>query len=157
MAQLGGWNSHAKLVNLSTRLRGSAYSFYKSCTTEQRNEYNLLVEQLTKRFTSVQIQPIQSQLFHDRQQKPKEIADEYAMVLKKLFLKAYSNLAGEGQEAEVMGQSVLVSQLVAGLRPELKAKVVGSEGNMEQLLMKARFEEAKQKELAMVTFNNKGM
>ena len=66
-----------KLVNLSTRLRGSAYSFYRSCTTEQRNDYNLLVEQLTKRFTPVQIQPIQSQLFHDRQQKPKETVDEY--------------------------------------------------------------------------------
>ena len=50
-----------------------------------------------------------------------------------------------------MGQSVLANQFVAGLRPELKAKVVGSEGNMEQLLMKARFEEAKQKELARVT------
>ena len=93
VAQLGGWNNHAKLVNLSTRLRGSAYSFYRFCTTEQRNDYKLLVEQLTKRFTPVQIQPIQSQLFHDRQQKPKETVDEYAEALKKLFVKAYSNLA----------------------------------------------------------------
>ena len=77
VAQLGGWSSHAKLVNLSTRLRGLAYSFYRSCTTEQQNDYNLLVEQLTKRFTHVQIQPIQSQLFHDRQQQPKETVDEY--------------------------------------------------------------------------------
>ena len=69
-------------------------------------------------------------------------------------MKAYSNLARGGQEAEVMGQSVLANQFVAGARPELKAKVVGSEGNMEQLLMKARFEEAKEKELAMVTSNN---
>ena len=53
-----------------------------------------------------------------------------------------------------MGQSVLANQFVAGLRPELKVKVVGSEGNMEQLLMKARFEETKQKELAMVTPDN---
>ena len=150
VAQLGGWNGHAKLVNLTTRLRGSAYSFYRSCTAEQRNDYKLLVEQLTKRFTPVQIQPIQSQLFHERQQKPKETVDEYAEALKKLFVKAYSNLSRGGQEAESMGQSVLVNQFVAGLRPGLKAKVVGNEGNMEQLLMKARFEEAKQKELARV-------
>ena len=78
VAQLGGWNSHAKLVNLSTRLRGSAYSFYRSCTAEQRNDYKLLIEQLTKRFTPVQIQPIQSHMFHDRQQKLKETVDEYA-------------------------------------------------------------------------------
>ena len=156
VAQLGGWNNHAKLVNLSTRLRGSAYSFYRSCTVEQRNDYKLLVEQLTKRFTPVQIQPIQSQLFHDRQQKPKETVDEYAEALKKLFVKAYSNLARGGQEAESMGQSVLANQFVAGLRAQLKAKVVGSEGNLDQLLMKARFEEAKQKELAMVMPNNAG-
>ena len=48
------------LVNLPTRLQGSAYSFYRSFTTEQRNDYNLLVEQLTMRYTPVQIQPIQS-------------------------------------------------------------------------------------------------
>ena len=154
VAQLGGWNSHAKVVNLSTRLRGSAYSFYRSCTAEQRNDYKLLVKQLTKRFTPVQIQPIWSQMFHDRQQKPKETVDEYAEALKKLYAKAYFNLTRGGHEAEVMGQSVLANQFVAGLKPELKAKVVGSEGSMEQLLMKARFEEAKWKELARVTPNN---
>ena len=34
-----------------------------------------------------------------------------------------------------MGQSALANQFVGGLRPELKAKVVGSEGSMEQLLI----------------------
>ena len=154
IAQLGGWNGGAKLVNLTTRLRGAAYSFYRSCTAEQRNNYKLLVEQLTKRFTPVQIQPIQSQLFHDRQQKPKETVDEYAEALRKLFVKAYANLARGGQEAESMGQSVLANQFVAGLKPGLKAKVVGNEGNLEQLLTRARFEEAKQKELAIS--NNNG-
>ena len=48
-------------------------------------------------------------------------------------MKAYSNLARGGQEAEIMGQLVLANQFVAALRPELKAKVVGSEGNIEQL------------------------
>ena len=39
---------------------------------------------------------------------------------------------------------------MAGLRPELKSKVVGSDGNFEQLMTKAKFEEAKNP-LAMVT------
>ena len=34
-----------------------------------------------------------------------------------------------------MGQSALANQFVGGLRPELKAKVMGSEGNMEELLI----------------------
>ena len=52
-----------------------------------------------------------------------------------------------------MGQTVLANQFIAGLRPELKAKVVGTEGNLEQLLLKARFEEAKRKELAAIKTN----
>ena len=132
---MGGWNSHAKLINLSIGLRGSAYSFYRSCTAEQWNDYKLLVEQLTKRFNPIQIQPIQSQLVHDRQQNPKETVDEYAEVLKKLFVKAYSSLSRGGQEAEAMGQSVLANQFVAGLRSELKIKVVSCERNMEELLV----------------------
>ena len=148
MTQLGVWYEHAKLVNLTTRLRGSAYSFYRSCSVEQRSSYRLLVEQSARRFTPVQIKSIQSQLFHDQQQKQKETVNEYAEALRKLFSKAYSNLSGE---AETMGQSVLANQFVAGLCPELKAIVVGAQGNMEQLLTKARFEEAKRKDLAMVT------
>ena len=68
--------------------------------------------------------------------------------MKKLFHKAYSNLARGGIEAEAMGQSVLANQFVSGLRSELKSKVVGFEGNLEQLLVKARFEEAKLRELS---------
>ena len=47
-----------------------------------------------------------------------------------------------------MGQTVLVNQFVSGLRPELQAKIVGLEGSMDELIMKARFEEAKTKEFA---------
>ena len=46
-----------------------------------------------------------------------------------------------------MARSVLSSQFVAGLLPEIKRKVAGVEGNAEQLLTRARFEEAKLKEL----------
>lgn len=37
---------------------------------------------------------------------------------------------------------------MAGLRPEIKAKVVGVDGGFEELLVKARFEEVKLRELA---------
>lgn len=43
---------------------------------------------------------------------------------------------------ETMGCTVLTSQFVAGLLPELKSKVAGSEGGFELLLVKAHFEEA---------------
>ena len=90
----------SKLVNLTTRLRGTAYSFYRSCASEQRSNYKLLVEQLRKRFTPVELTPIQSQCFHDCHQTAKESVDEFAQELKKLFHKAYSNLTRGGVEVE---------------------------------------------------------
>ena len=88
VAVLGGWNYNYKLVHLTTKLRGAAYSFYRSCSPTQRSSY-----------------------------------------------------------AEKMGQSVLANQFFGGLHSDLKAKVVGVEGSLEQLLLKARFEEAKKREL----------
>ena len=134
VAILAGWNEHTKLVNLTTWLRGTAYSFYHSCVSEQRSNYTLLVEQLRKRFTPVELTAIQSQRFLDRRQSTKESVDEFAQELKKLFRKAYFSLTKGGTEAEAMGQTVLANQFVSGLRSELKSRVVGFEGNLEHCL-----------------------
>ena len=72
---------------------------------------------------------VQTQLFHSRQQGAKETVDEYAQVLKKLFTKAYPRISRGGPEADAMGQTVLANQFVSGLCPELKSKVVGTEGH----------------------------
>ena len=145
VAQLVGWTDQGKLVNLTTRLKGTAYSFYRSCSPEQRNSYPLLVVELKRRFTPVWLTAIQTQLFHDRQQGAKETVDDYAQALQKLYKNAYSGVLRGGTEAEEMGQTVLANQFVARLRPDLKTRVVGTEGKLEQLLLKARFEEAKQR------------
>ena len=41
------------------------------------------------------------------------------------------------------------SEEPSGLKPELKTKVAGMEGNFEQLLVKARFEEAKRRDIQL--------
>ena len=43
-----------------------------------------------------------------------------------------------------MGKSVLSLQFVSGLRPDLKSKIAGMEGDMDSLLSKARFDKAKE-------------
>ena len=96
----------------------------------------------------VHLSSVQSQLFHDRHQGAKESADEYAQELRKLFRRAYAGVTPRGPEGEEWGQRVLSNQFVVGLRPELKAKIVGQEGSLDQLLIRAKFEEAKGKELA---------
>ena len=50
VASLLRWNDQAKLVNLVTRLKGPASSFYRSCTPEQRAKYALLIKELSKKF-----------------------------------------------------------------------------------------------------------
>ena len=141
IAEAYRWNDQAKLVNLVTRLRGQAYSFYRSCTQDQRASYSALVAALKERFTPVRIQSVQSSRFHERKQLPTEGVDSYAQDLRKLYNKAYSG-AHSSREAEAMGRSVLAYQFVADLLPHLKSKLVGSDGGFEELLTKARFEEA---------------
>ena len=118
------WSDQAKLINLAMHLTESAYTFYRSCSTAQRSSYPLLTEALAQRFTPVNIQPVQSSLFHDRKQGDKESVNDFAQSLKCLFRKAYPQAQGS-QEAEVMGRSVLSSQFVVGLRKEIKVKLHG--------------------------------
>ena len=85
-------------------------------------------------------------MFHQRRQGPDESVDEYAQELRKLFYKAYPPTYHGTPEAELLGKSVLSNQFVAGLEPGLHKKLTGVEGNFEELVCKARFEEAKWKE-----------
>ena len=142
------WDARAKLLNLVTRLKGAAYSFYKSCSVQHRSDYGELVKELTCRFTPVCIQAVQCSLFHERKQSGKESVDDFSQDLRKLFAHAYPKVEQGSREAEAMGKSVLANQFVAGLRSEIKGKVVGMEGSFEELLVKARFEEAKLRDLA---------
>ena len=143
IAQMCGWDNQAQLVNLTTRLRGQAYSFYRTCSPHQRSDYSLLKSQLKERFTPVRIQAVHSSLFHQRKQGTKETVDQYAQELRKLFYQAYSRENQESGETEGFGRSVLVHQFVAGLLPVLRSKIAGNEGDIDHLLIKARFEEAK--------------
>ena len=136
------WDDQAKLVNVATRLRGTASQFYRSCAPQQRSSYSELVTALRQRFTPVRIQAVQSGIFHERTQRGGEKVDVYAQDLRKLFHRAYGATQGGGETGE-MGKSVLASQFVAGLTNKLKSKMVGRTGTFEELLAKARFEEAR--------------
>ena len=140
------WSDQTKLVNIATRLRGSASRFYRSCPPQQRASYSALASALKQRFTPVRLQAVQSSRFHERRQKQTESVDDYAQDLRRLFCRAYSS-AEYSDRSEAMSQSVLAYQFVSGLRSELKTKLVGREGTFEQLLAAARFEEARLKEV----------
>ena len=147
VAQGCGWNEQAKLFSVVARLRGSASGFYQSCTPQQRSSYKLLTAALRERFTPVRIQSVQSSQFYGRKQLATETVDQYAQDLKKLFLRAYPPRQHEAPGAEIMAQSVIAYQFVDGLLPEIKVKLAGCEGTFEQLLSKARFQEARLREL----------
>ena len=75
VAGICSWNDQAKLVNLTTRLRGQAYSFYRTCNPQQRSDYQQLKSKLAERFTPVRIQAVHSNLFHQRKQDLGEAVD----------------------------------------------------------------------------------
>ena len=89
---------------------------------------------------------IQAQLFHTRQQGDDETVDQFAQELQKLYNLAYAGAACEGPHAERMGQTLLVNQFVTGLLPHLKRNLIGVEGGLDELILKARFKEAKTRE-----------
>ena len=60
---------------------------------------------------------------------------------------AYGGATSEGPQAERMGQTLLVNQFVTSLCQDLKRKLIGTEGGLEELVLKAWFEEAKTREL----------
>ena len=78
--------------------------------------------------------------------------DGYAQELKRLFYKAYLKTLQAGQATKEMGQSVLSSLFVTGLQRDIKVKLAGQEGSIDQLLVKARFEEAKLRDLGAVSY-----
>ena len=147
VARVAGWNKHFKLVHLTAALKGAAKSFYRSCTPAQRSDYEPLVSALKQRFTPVKLTAVQTQMFHSRRQGGNESVDDFAQELRRLHSRAYSTATSASSEAEKVGQIVLVNQFVSGLRSELQAKVVGVEGNMDEMVAKARFEETKLREL----------
>ena len=89
---------------------------------------------------------VDRQLFHERKQGSQESVDDFAEELRHLLAKAYGSRSQGTPEAESMGEIILANQFVAGLLPGLKARVVGSDRTLEQLLLKARFENAKAKQ-----------
>ena len=121
---------------------------------EQRTDYSLLVAELKKRFTPVTLPAIQTNLFHDRKQHVSESVEAYAQELHTLFHKAYPSVQQGTRKAEALGQTILTNQFVVGLFPNIKAKIVGSEGNFNQLLLQARFEEVKLRELGVIQLSS---
>ena len=52
------------------------------------------------------------------------------------------------EEAETMGHAVLTNHFISWLHPELKSKLARQQGGIDKLLVRAHFEEAKQREFA---------
>ena len=110
--------------------------------------YTQLTVAVQKCFTSVQIQSVLTSRSHDYRQGPQKLVDVYVQNLHNLFYQAYCGGQKCGGEAKTMGKSVLAYQFVAGLHSDLKAKLVGCEGDFVELLDKTWFEEANIRESA---------
>ena len=101
VATIAHWDESSKLVNLTTRLTGPAFTFYRSCT-QQRTSFSLLVTELKKRLTPVKIQTVECSLFHEWRQKSGETVDAYAQDLRRLFYPPFCQGTSESEERGVV-------------------------------------------------------
>ena len=106
-------------MHLTSALKGTAKSFFRSCPPTQMSNYHEMVAVLRKRFTPVQLTAVQTQLFHSRRQGQKESVDDFAQELRKLHARAYAAATCASTEAEKVGQTVLVNQFC--IRPTTTA------------------------------------
>ena len=143
------WSEHARYVGLRTRLRGPALEYYRISPTETKDTYEKLKARLMSRFVPVRLQVVQSGRFSERRQRVDESVDDYAQDLQRLFALAYPGTARDDSPEGMMARRVLASQFVTGLKVELKEKLTGVEGDVDQLIEKARFEETKRRELRL--------
>ena len=98
---------------------------------------DLLVEQLSRRFTPVHSQSLQSSLFHHRKQgaggNSRYLCPGAGWHGGSLFRREYPPAQRGSEEAKTVGRAVLANHFLAGLQPELKSKLVGQEGIFNQL------------------------
>ena len=73
-------DEEAKLANLAMRLRGQAFTFYRSCSSQIQTRYSTLIAEIKKRFTQVRIKSVDNSRFHERKQGTWKSVDTYAQV-----------------------------------------------------------------------------
>ena len=112
VAELAQWPEKIKLKQLALRLRGPAQTYFRTCSEEQKHNYQALVQAMSRRFTPIRIQALECSTFHERKQGRKECIDTYAQELQRLFQRAYPNAVHGNTDAQEMGQAVLSSQFV---------------------------------------------
>ena len=114
-----GWTDQFKLPNLVMRLKGPARAFYKTCSQEQRNSLPQLVAELSKRFVPVsQSRVIDSIGVARRRGRPwTNMPKNFISCAKRLIPKSHRRVLAE------------------------------EEGDFERQLCRARFEEAKIRDL----------
>lgn len=138
IAEAFGWDERNKLIHLTMRLAGTALAYYR-CTTEQQRSYDLLKEELERRFMPVHVQSVQSGLFHERAQRSGRVRPGAQEIV----------ISCVPQDGSRRWKAVVASRFVAGLKRTLQERLIGAEGDLMQLLARPRFEETKRKELKL--------
>ena len=77
VSELAQWPENIKLKQLALRLRGPAQAYYRTCSEDQKRDYQELVQSMSQKFTPVGIQALECSTFHERKQGRKESVDTY--------------------------------------------------------------------------------
>ena len=119
LSKLNGWSESDKGSNLASLLRGNALQVLDDLPTEERGDYNTIVDALKRRFEPEWRKGQKKQEFKDRIKRRNESMAEFGYSLRSLVKSAYPTMPFENRE------ELAIEQLIEGLyNKEIKKHVL---------------------------------
>jgi hypothetical protein len=106
VANWNGWGEQEKAMQLVMSLQGEALRVLGDLSDETQNDYEALVDELTRRFNPAEREAAWRLEFRNRMRTTSETAMQYGYALKRLATKAFPSLTLSAQEQWVMDQFV---------------------------------------------------
>ena len=106
-AKWNGWSYTEKGTNLSMSLRGNAQQILQDLTADEREDYEVIVNALKRRFEPDERESQRRLEFRNRLKNKSETLTEYGYLLNRLARKAYPNMATEARDILVVDQFIL--------------------------------------------------
>jgi hypothetical protein len=106
VAEWNGWSSRERGMQLVMSLQGEALMVLGDLPDDIANDYDALVDELTRRFNPAERETAHRVEFRNRLRKSNETAMQYGYSLKRLAAKAFPKLPMNAQEQWVMDQFV---------------------------------------------------
>jgi hypothetical protein len=106
VANWNRWGDQEKAMQLVMSLQGEALRVLGDLSLETQNDYDTLIDELTRRFNPAERESAWKLEFRNRIRTEKETAMQYGYALKRLAMKAFPSMTLSAQEQWIMDQFI---------------------------------------------------